>query len=190
MTFFKNILGGKWRKRILILFIIYVILLLWPTIFFFEQIRFNAATFTQEWIKSISSISVIFLLLEYQKFIFELNKKKTFCKELLNRKIIVPLNTILSQLVSAANLSQSDFDKIILEWTKSYKEINSIDMFEFNIEFKNKKMYEFKIEYNLSKLNDKIISYISNNHAANIQEVIDELNFIVDEFNKEIENLN
>ncbi len=170
--------------------IIYIALLWWPTIVFSNKIRFQPAVFVQEWIKAVCSISIIFLVLEYQKYSIEINRRKTYCRETLERKIVDPIQNLIHTSQDWSDPSQAEMDKFISDWASFYKTLTDIDMFSFNISFKNKKILEFKKEFNLSHLNKKIIGYMNTPKSNDIPITINELKEIANTFSQEINQIN
>lgn len=185
MNFLKSILGGKWQKRLFVLILIYLILLFWPTFIFYNQIKFQPATFVQEWTKSVCSVSIIFLILEYQKYLFDLNRRKNACRDAIERKIINPLQEILRISKSWNSASQQEIDKLIVSWDLFYKTISVIDLYSFNLEIRNKELLDFKKHFNMSELNKNIIGLVQTSPPFDLSTIESKIQNIISQFQNE-----
>jgi hypothetical protein len=189
MNFLKSILGVKWQRRLFLLIVIYLILLFWPTLIFYAQINFEPAAFVQEWLKSVCSISIIFLVLEYQKYLFDLSRRKNACRDTIERKIINPLQEFLNIPKNWNSPNQNEIDKLIVSWNLFYKNIAIVDLYSFNVKIRNEELLDYKNHFKMSDLNEIIIGMVRASPPFNLSAIEARFQDIISQFQNEADQL-
>ena len=98
MKFLDQLLGKKWGRKILMITIIDLITISLILFFNWSKITYNPAGFVQESIKTILSLTVIYFIIEYQKYSTEKNKTLFVFKNFLRFQIIRNLSLIVKKL--------------------------------------------------------------------------------------------
>ena len=193
-SFLKAILGEGWRPKLALILFIYLSVVLWPIVvfgFFKNTVRFDPAAFTQEWLIAISNITIIYIILEYQKYMIELQKRENYCIRTLNRKILSPLRKLCATCLNLKELNQKDVKTFLAEWHKFFKEISSLDLYAFEIEFSDQRLFNLKEEYEIESIDDLMGDFEDEDfvRTINIPALYEKLDSLKKVIETEINNL-
>jgi hypothetical protein len=156
--FFVWLLGKRWRSKLLVWALIYMALIVVPNIIFYRDIQFNPAAFTQDWVKTILGLSFLYLVLQFQNYHAERNKKIFHLNRILLHEMILPMERILNCLIHIRE-EEHFISTLKKEWISFYVEAEKINLVQFKTEIDlPDHLHNFKTVHGLPFINNHILS--------------------------------
>lgn len=188
MRILKELFGERWLSRIIIFIFIYSIITFWPILVFYKDINFNPAAFTQDWIKTFIGLSFLFLVLEYQKVLFDIRRKNAVLREILKRDLLGPIKAYMHNL-QIEDPGNKRVDALFAEWAVLYPSLQEINLNEYASKLNEQKLLTFLSSYDINSINAKIRAAYATNQPLDKQYLIDVLGEFAIVLNKEIKRL-
>lgn len=155
MKIVEDLFGKHWIRRLLLFLLVYSLIICWPLVVFYKDIRFNPAAFTQDWVKTVIGLSFLFLVLEYQKALFEIRRKNAVLRDILQRDLLTPVSAFMYQL-QVEDPSGMRTEALFAEWAALYPRLRNINLGEHARRLGEPKLATFLTAYGLDRLEMKI----------------------------------